>query len=315
MEPIETRSEWLALDTDMRDELTDYWGGGWGCDSEVGTLRAVLLRRPGREIENIADPDTYRWRGIMDPEKAREQHDALAALYRKHGVTVHYVENMREDKPNGLFMRDNVLMTPGGAVVGRQAMACRRGEERYAAEALAALGVPILRTVAGAGIFETACCLWVDAETVIIGSGNRANAEGCRQIGEVMRGFAVENFIFIQIPYGYAHIDSIISFVDTKTALFDPAHLPWNVWSALRERGITLIEAPSPAETRNLALNVVALAPGEIVMAAGNPETRKCLEKNGIRVAETGISELLKGWGSLHCMTAVLKREPVGKIF
>ena len=38
-------------------------------------------------------------------------------------------------------LRDNVLMTPEGAIVGRQAMECRRGEERYAAEALAELGV------------------------------------------------------------------------------------------------------------------------------------------------------------------------------
>ena len=53
MKPVETRNEWLALETPMRDELSTYWGGDWGCDSEVGTLRAVLLRRPGKEIERI----------------------------------------------------------------------------------------------------------------------------------------------------------------------------------------------------------------------------------------------------------------------
>jgi N-dimethylarginine dimethylaminohydrolase len=246
----------------------------------------------------------------MDPEKARKQHDNLADLYRSHDVSVYYVRNMRKDKPNALFMRDTVLMTPEGAVIGRQAMECRRGEERYAAESLASLGVPIIRTISGTGIFETACCLWVDRETVMIGTGNRANQEGVCQIEETLKSLGVENFLHMQIPYGYAHIDSIITFLDIKKAVFDPVHLPWDIWSALKQMGFSLLEAPSSEETRELALNVVALAPGIVAMAAGYPETKKFLEKNGIKVFEVDVSELLKGWGSLHCMTAVLKRDP-----
>jgi N-dimethylarginine dimethylaminohydrolase len=299
----------------MRKELTTYWGGDWGCDSEVGTLRDVLLRKPGVEIENVKDPELYRWHAVMNPEKAREQHDALSEAFRSNGITVHYVERMRKDKPNALFMRDTVLMTPEGAIVGRQALECRRGEERYAAEALAALGVPVIRTISGTGIFETACCLWVNAGTVIIGTGNRANMEGFRQVLEVLRPMGVEQFLHMQIPYGYAHIDSIVSFVDKKTAIIDPSRIPWDVWNALKEMGVKLLEAPSPEETQNLALNLVALAPGYVLMASGNPETKKFLEKHKIQVSEIDISELFKGWGSIHCMTAILKRDPVGKLF
>jgi N-dimethylarginine dimethylaminohydrolase len=314
MEPIKTSKEWLALETSMRDDLSKYWGGDWGCDSEVGTLRTVLLRRPGEEIEHVKDPKKYRWIEIMDPKIAREQHDALAQLYRAYGVRVHYVEHVRKDRANALFLRDSVLMTPEGAVVGRQAMACRRGEERYAAEALAALGVPIIRTISGTGIFETACLLWVDAETVIIGSGNRANAEGCLQIEEVLRPMGVEHFLYMQIPHGYAHIDSIVSFVDKKTAIIDLARIPWDVWHALKQRGFKLLEAPSAEETENLALNFVTLAPGSLLMASGFPQTKKFLMRHRVKVKEIDVSELRKGWGSLHCMTAVLKRDPVGKL-
>jgi len=315
MKSVKTREKWLANKTPMRDELPTHWGGDWGCDSEVGTLRAVLLRRPGPEINNIKDPEKYRWQDIMNPEIAREQHDTLAELYRLNGVAVHYVERMRKDRPNAMFMRDTVLMTPEGAVVGRQAMECRRGEERYAAEALVSLGVPIIRTISGTGIFETACCLWVDAETVIVGTGNRANFEGYRQIEEILRPMGVEHFLHLQIPYGYAHIDSIVSFVDKKTAIVDPARITWDIWNALKQRGIELLEAPSSSETQNLALNMVALEPGHVVLASGNPETKKFLEKHEIRVTEIEISELFKGLGSIHCMTAVLKRDPIGKLF
>ncbi len=314
MKPIKTKKEWLALESAMEDELPEYWGGDWGCDSEVGTLKAVLLRRPGKEIEQVKNPAQFRWLDIMDPERAREQHDALTDHYRSQGVEVHHAANMREDRPNALFMRDNVLMTPRGAVIGRQAMACRRGEERYAAEALALLGIPVIRTISGRGIFETACCLWVDAGTVILGTGNRANQEGARQVEQVLQSMGVEHFYRLQIPYGYAHIDSIISFVDKKTAVIDPARLPWDVWSALKKRGFTLLEAPSPGETSELALNFVALSLGSIVMASGFPETKKFLEGHDIQVIEVDISELRKGWGSLHCMTAVLKRESIGRL-
>lgn len=313
MEPTKTKSEWMADETSLKLDLASHWGD-WGCDSEVGRLRAVLLRRPGEEIDNIQDPEEYRWLELMDPAKARKQHDALAEAFQAHDVSVHYVDRMRSDRPNALYMRDNVLMTPEGAVVGRQAMSCRRGEERYAAEALARLGVPILHTVCGTGIFETACCLWVEAGTVVLGSGNRANYEGCRQVEEVLATIEVENFIHLQIPYGYAHIDSLISFVDETTALFDPSRLPWDVWMALSDLGIRLLEAPSPEETQGLALNLVALEPGKVLMAAGFPETRAFLERQGIAVSEVEVSELRKGWGSLHCMTAVLKRDPVGRI-
>jgi N-dimethylarginine dimethylaminohydrolase len=313
MEPTKTKKEWLALETSIEEDFSEFWGGDWGCDSEVGKLRAVLLRRPGKEIEGIANPEECRWLEVMDATIAREQHDALAEVYRSQGVKIHYVEKMRDDRPNALFMRDNVLMTPQGAIVGRQAMACRRGEERYAAEALAGLGVPIVKTISGAGIFKTACCLWVDAATVILGTGNRANKEGAQQIEQALSSMAVEHFLHLQIPYGYAHIDSIISFVDKKTAVFDPDRLPWDVWTALKNRGFKLIEAPSLHETKDLALNFIALAPGKILIAAGYPETKEFLQSRGIAVHEVEISELRKGWGSLHCMTATLKRDPIGR--
>ena len=53
MQSTKEHKSWLALETSFGNEIQTYWGGDWGCDSEVGTLRAVLLRRPGKEIENI----------------------------------------------------------------------------------------------------------------------------------------------------------------------------------------------------------------------------------------------------------------------
>ena len=43
-------------------------------------------------------------------------------------------------------------------------------------------------------------------------------------------------------------------------------------------------------------------------MAEGNPRTQELLEKNGVKVDTVDISEIMKGKGALHCITAYLKR-------
>ena len=306
----ENREEWFARETVMEDEMSDYWDEDWGVASEVGPLKAVLLRRPGPEIEGMTDPRRWRWLDVMDPEKARAQHDMLAQIYRDHGATVHYVESMRPDRSNALFMRDSVFMTPEGAILARHAIDARRGEERYVAEALARLGVPILRTIHGTGIFEGACALWVDRETVILGTGVRANVEGARQVEDTLRTIGVKDIIRLPIPYGHAHVDGLLNFLDYDLALIFPWQTPYDVWAALRRKGIEMLEVPSIEELReSMAVNFVALSPRKIVMPEGAPLTRRLLERHGVEIIPADISELRKGWGAIHCMTAFLKRE------
>lgn len=304
--------KWFQDDTDFESDLTEVWGNKWSVSSEVGKLRDVLLRRPGKEIENIGDPATWRWREAMDPVKAREQHDALAEIYRAHGVNVHYVENQREDRPNAVFMRDTVLGTPEGVILCRHALRVRRGEERAVAATLAQLGVPIVKTVNGSGVFEGACALWVDRETIILGTGVRANAEGVRQVEQELRNMGVTNIIYFQIPFGHAHLDGLINIVDKKKAIIFPWQTPYDVWFALKQKGFTFIEAPSIEEVKlGMAINVVALEPGLVLMPKGNRLTKRALERAGVEVIEVDVSELMKGFGALHCMSAFLRRDEI----
>lgn len=64
--------------------------------SEIGTLKKVMLHRPGRELENLM-PE-YIERLLFDDipylEIARQEHDAFAEILRKNGVEVVYLEDM-----------------------------------------------------------------------------------------------------------------------------------------------------------------------------------------------------------------------------
>jgi N-dimethylarginine dimethylaminohydrolase len=303
--------KWFPSERTFAESISDYWGD-WHCDSECGALRDVLMRRPGQEIDDVKDPGAVRFKEAIDPNKIRAEHDALTEVYRVHGVNVHYVEGCRLDRPNSMFMRDQVLMTPEGAIVCRPAMEARRGEERYAAEALARLGVPIIATIHGDGIFEGACAMWLDRKNIIIGSGVRANQPGVEQVEWVLRGIGVENIIRCHIPYGHAHLDGLMNVPDVKKIMLFPWQVSYDMCRPLLDMGFEIIENPNVEEIKtSFGINFVALSPGKVVMPAGNPKSKKLLEDAGIECIEVDLSEITKCWGAVHCLTAFLKRDPV----
>lgn len=298
---------WFPKETSITDDMNELWGD-WGVSSEVDTLKAVLMRRPGKEIDNF-DWQAARFKAPVDPEKFRKQHDALADIYRSHGAKVYYVDETRDDRPNAIFCRDLMLMTPEGAIVTRPAMGARRGEERYVAKALADLGVPIIRTVCGSATFEGAMGLWIDRHTIVLASGVRTNREGYEMVEYELRRMGVTDILHMQIPYGHAHIDGLLNMASEDVAMIHASQVPYDVCDALKKKGIKLLECPSRIEAKEgLAINFVATKPGQVVMAAGNPRSQELLEKNGIEVIPVEFDEILKGFGSIHCCTGFLKR-------
>ena len=158
-------------------------------------------------------------RADLLPELARAQHDALSDAYRAHGVAVHYVESTRPDKPNAVFVRDLMLMTPEGAIVTRPASTVRAGEERHVAAALTRLGVPILMTVHGHGTFEGADVAWVDRNLCFLAEGLRTNGEGADQVEQMLREIGVGDVVRVGLPYGAMHLDGLLNILDRDLAV------------------------------------------------------------------------------------------------
>src|SRR3954467_13246598 len=174
-------ASWSPRLNSMVEDMSSTWGD-WGVDSEIGRLRAVLVRRPGPELDAVTDFDAMQMRSDLEPEIVRAQHDALADAYRSHGVAVHFVEKGNLAKPNSFFIRDLMFMTPEGAIVTRPASTVRAGEERLVSEALVGAGVPILMTVHGTGTFEGADAIWVDQDLCFVAEGLRTNEDGANQV-------------------------------------------------------------------------------------------------------------------------------------
>ena len=78
---------WSPRHQSFRDEMVEQWGN-WGSSSEYGRLRAVLLRRPGPELESIEDFDAVQMRADLNPTGA----DRMRFEYENAGVECVEVE-------------------------------------------------------------------------------------------------------------------------------------------------------------------------------------------------------------------------------
>ena len=293
------------------EDMPTVWGDNWSVTSEIGKLRSVVVHRPGKEVDNITDLKKAYVRVYIDGDKARWEHDQLVEVYKKNGVDVHYVEETAEDCPNAMFCHDLVLGTPEGVIITRPGIEVRSKEVKYVAQTVSALGVPIVRTVHGSGIFDGACATWVDKETVFVGTGTRCNQEGLRQVSETFRSMGVKNIIELSIARNQNHLDGFLSIVDTHLAVTYPYITPDIIYEELEKRGFDFVEIPAFEEKINFAANSVALEPGKIIMPKGAPRTVELLNKKGVEVIELDLEEIKKGGGSVHCLTAFLKRDDI----
>ena len=83
----------------------------YNVNSEVGTLEAVLLHRPGKELERLTPQyleellfDDIPWLGRM-----QEEHDMFADALRKKGCTVYYYDKLLEDILNDEQVRRELI--------------------------------------------------------------------------------------------------------------------------------------------------------------------------------------------------------------
>src|SRR3982750_2402696 len=67
-----------------------------GADSEVGTLRTVMLHRPGPELSRLTprNNDQLLFDGVPWVARAQEEHDGFAQALRDRGVEVLHIDRL-----------------------------------------------------------------------------------------------------------------------------------------------------------------------------------------------------------------------------
>jgi N-dimethylarginine dimethylaminohydrolase len=303
---------WSPRTRSLHQELGTLWGA-CGIDSEWAPLKKVLLHSPGEELKaSLDDHDAAQMLEPLDISKARGQHDDMAAAYEKLGIEVFYVKPDEPAAPNQMFVADLMAATPEGVIVTRPASTVRAGEERWVARRLADMGVPIVKSVRGTGTFEGADLMWLRPDAAIVGRGLRTNDEGADQVTSILTEMGVE-VTQVDLPYGSMHLMGMLRIADRNLGLAYPNRLVHRAVEAAKRCGLEVAFVPLTEELRTgSAFNFVCLGPREILMPAGNPQTRAYYESLGIKCRTADVSELRKAAGAIGCLTGIVEREFVG---
>jgi arginine deiminase len=300
---------WSPRPRTLREELGDLWAP-CGQSREWEPLRAVLLHRPGRELEEVRDPSSALMLDVPDPARARLQHERLEQAYRAAGVEVHLVDPPGGARvtPNLMYAADLFFMTPEGAVLARPASSARAGEERWVQRRLAELGVPILRAVGGDGVFEGADAMWLDPDTVLLAEGLRTNRSGADQVASTLEAMGVST-VRVRLPPGTMHLMGQLRIVDRDLAFYWDGRFPEPGPAVLEARGYRLVPSPDLDEARDgFALNFVVLGPRVILMHAGCPVSQARYEEEGIVCHTVRMDEITKAAGGIGCLTGIVRR-------
>jgi len=299
---------WSPRTRSLQEEIGDLWGN-CGINSQYMPLKSVLLHRPGSEMGELVDPDSVQMLDIPDTKMASEEHDSLAQAYKEEGVDVHYVDPEGVPSPNQMFVADLMFMTAEGAIIARPASTVRAGEERWVARRLADLGVPLIGTVRGTGIFEGADAAWVNKDTVIVATGHRTNPEGARQVSNLFDEMDVE-VINVGLPFGSMHLMGTLRIFDKDLAVCVPGRVPYDAVAELKDRGFDVYFMPDLDEVSSgQPLNVVTLAPRKILMPGGNPVSEAFYEDLGVDYRTVDLKELIKAAGAVGCLSGIVERE------
>jgi N-dimethylarginine dimethylaminohydrolase len=278
---------------------------GYGVRSMTAPLRRVLVSAPALEGDFAA----AGWRQ-PEPALLQRQHDAFCELLDELGCEV-VVAPAPEGLVDAVFPYDPVFITGAGSIVLQMAKPQRQGESERLAAACETAGVPIAARLTGSARADGGDLFWVDDHTLAAGRGYRTNAEAHRQLTAILarEGATLER---CDLPHdrGAGHVLHLLSVVspvaDNLAVVFEPL-APVPLLELLDERGIRRVPIDAD-EYETIGCNVLAIRPGVVVMADGNPNTRHALEAAGVDVHVYAASELSKGDGGPTCLTRPLLR-------
>jgi N-dimethylarginine dimethylaminohydrolase len=281
-----------------------------GVRDATAPLRDVLVKRPGPAFGRAFDDPAHGFLRPVDLDRAQREHDGLVAALERLAVRVHVLDIEPDDDPDLVYVFDPILLTDAGAIPLRAGKPNRADEPPVMEAWLAARGIPTAGRIEAPGTVEGGDTVWLREGVFIIGRTLRTNDAGARQLAAIVGGDArIVDLPYWKGPAELVHLMSVISPIsDDIAAVFLPL-LPASLHGWLRELGIRLVEVPAE-EYPTLGCNILAVRPGVVIVADGNPITRRALEAIGVEVHGVPLGEVGEnGSGGVTCLTRPILRE------
>lgn len=288
----------------------------FGCQSMYAPIRRMALKHPRQAFISQTNLEA-QWQslfyfGCPDFENSLTEYEKFVGLLEQFDFEIHYAPVDETTSLDSLYVHDPLVIFEHGAILCSMGKEARAPEPAAAEKYLQEMGVPVIGRITGSGKLEGGDVLWVGERTLAVGQGFRTNAEGLRQLSELL-GDSVDEIIPVQLPYWTGpqdclHLLSFISIVDEDLAVVYSRLMPVPFREWLLEHHFQFVEVPDE-EYDSLGCNVLAVGPRQCVMLAGNPITQKRLEEAGAQVwTYEGQDISFKGTGGPTCLTRPIFR-------
>jgi N-dimethylarginine dimethylaminohydrolase len=280
----------------------------FGAQSMTAPLRTVLVKRPGPAFGRAFDDPAHGFLHPVDLAVAQREHDTFTDLLARLGVEVHEL-GTETASPDLVYTFDPLLVSDRGAIPLRPGKPNRVGEERAIEAWTSARGIPTLGRIDDPGTVEGGDTFWLRPDLFCIGRTLRTNATGARALAELVGG----DVRVFDVPYWRGadeliHLLSVVSPVADDLAVVYLPLLPVGLWELLGDLGIRTIPVPDD-EFGTLGCNVLAVRPGVVIVAEGNPATAAALAAAGCEVHAYPATEVgVNGSGGPTCMTRPVLR-------
>ena len=286
------------------------------CHSDIGKIKSLFIKNVQQAFISDAHIELY-WKQLNylsqpDLDKAITEYAAFENILKQQGMEIFYLPGDATVNMDSVYCRDAAIATNKGIILCNMGKAARSHEPLAEKKVFDTNGFTLLGSITSPGTLEGGDVAWLDEHTLAVGHTYRTNPEGIRQLTAFLHPQGVE-VITVPLPHykgssDVFHLMSILSPVDKNLAVVYSPLMPIAFRNLLLQRGFRLIEVPDE-EFDSMGCNVLALAPGECLMVAGNPKTKAALQNAGCKVTEYNGEEIsVKGGGGPTCLTRPICR-------
>lgn len=249
----------------------------------------VIVRRPCKAVcEGITSAPEL---GQPIYEKALQQHDKYIEALKKCGVEVTVLE-ADERYPDSCFVEDPALITRKCAIITNPGAESRNGEKNEIIGAIKKFFPDDkIEYIKDPGTLEGGDVMMV-GDTFYVGLSARTNAEGIRQLGEILNKYGLE---CVQVPLEKVlHLKTGVNYIENNNMLVSGEFIEKPEFEKYNKIVIPEEEA--------YAANCIWMN-GTVIVPEGYPTVLKAVQDAGYDTLVVDTSEFRKIDGGLSCLS------------
>ena len=249
----------------------------------------VIVRKPCKAVcDGITSAPEL---GQPIYEKALAQHEKYIEALKKCGVEVTVLE-ADERYPDSCFVEDPALITRKCAIITNPGAASRNGEKNEIIGAVRKFfPEDKIEYIKDPGTLEGGDVMMV-GDTFYVGLSARTNAEGIRQLGEILNKYGLE---CVQVPLEKVlHLKTGVNYLENNNMLVSGEFIDKPEFAKYNKIVIPEEEA--------YAANCIWVN-GTVIVPEGYPAVLKAVQDTGYETLVVDTSEFRKIDGGLSCLS------------